>query len=1557
MIPFRSMQHQRSMPENPASEPLALRPSARRLRTASRWALPGTLFLVVLMVASSSATAASLSGASANAPSLHLAAPVATALVHAHAAGHAASPRVPTHLPHQSPSAAAAPATARPGYVESGKATFFNNTPIPNPTNNTCIPYGFSLPYVLCYNTTTEPSLNLTTTGYTGLAYTAFTNVTACPGMANYTYTQVGFVVSTNFGSTWSTPKYLGNSICSGYPDQNYSSSFEPSLTSLPNGTFVLTYIQYNSSDAYYGFYGAPPSAFSCGTYSGNLLGSRVVVTESYNDGLTWTTPTVINGTQYNSTTSPCPLNGYPDIRPQITAFGDTVYLTWTYVSNPLFYNYASTFSAGVQFTYSTNGGSTWAAITSLSVIPSTIYGYYSSVYATDPSIMVSPSGELYLAYSTNYSTSDFCGSSGCGTYPSASIEVATSMSNGTSFNYSTADSTVFVSYPNFYPYTYWDPFTTMAYSSVNDQAYIAFSAAAISEFCEQEGVYGTYCGQDQVDKIFFQNSSDNGTTWSATSNPSPYNQTLDWYSPAYNPSFAVGVNGQIDLQYVEENDAFCENITVPYITYYCAPVQDNYVTSDDNGSTWSPPTIVAGTYTYTYGPYREIWDGFTSSTIAAGGQVLLGWTQVSCVNITLYGCDLPDFVTAPTLPVPSAEVMTSRLYEGTGLTLTFNESGLPAGTSWSVNIQGNLRDGPAGTNLTISGVPPSSPITWTAPDVSYGYGTQYTPASSITPPSGFTKASTIDINYTQQILVNILTIPNALYADFWIYPYYGNVQITPAPGPTWVTAGTSLTYTVSYISPLYAYCYNCLNLTFLSWGGTGSGSVSTNSTTITFTPLGPVNETATFSENGYCWGSFYITYYSLKSPCLNFTYALNFLEQGLPAGTNWGVTLVDPNGTANSETSTTTQMGFLVPSGLLGFTAWTIPDGTNGMYWVPTSNPTSPLSLPTPSSVVVTYTAETLTSTEFATTFEESGLPNGTAWSVDVGGQSYGVKSANGTVSINGGSAPSVNGSAVYLQSGDGYYVSSIEVTPFVMNETTYSVVPGGSFWVNGSSLVVLQYSPMYRLTVTGSVGGSVSPASQWIPFDHSVTLGESASSGFHFVGWSGIGPGSVTTGTTNPTVTVSGVVSEFATFRPNAPATWNLTLTPLGLPAGTAFAVSLGGTIYSGTGSFKIGNLTQGSYAVAVPLAYLNSTQTTRFVPTTISSSLPYSGGLLDLTGNGTVSIAYSAQYVLSIASTPGGTVTWGTSGTTGISWFNASEQVSLVATPDPHYYFVSWNGTGNGSVTATTASISLLVLGPATETAQFQYRPTSPPATYSLAVTQSGLPTGTSWSVAVGGLGASGSAVTLTVVGLNGSYLLTAPTIYTTPGVRWVSNTVNVTDAVTANGTFSVAYSEQFEVTVLGATGGTVTPLGSQWVAPGSIVTLAAAANSTSLFLSWNGTGTGNYTGTEATTTLTVTGPITEQVAFGPQTIAQKTSSSSSTNGQLMALGLLVVLLVVGLVVGLLVGRRRAPPSGAEAEPGPASDAEMGSAPAADAPLDQSDDTGAPSMGDYDEGPASN
>ena len=293
----------------------------------------------------------------------------------------------------------------------------------------------------------------------------------------------------------------------------------------------------------------------------------------------------------------------------------------------------------------------------------------------------------------------------------------------------------------------------------------LAYTATVFGSFCYNEGVDGIYCGAGYlVDKVYFQTSSDHGVHWSKATDPSGWeNVPQPWDSPEYNPSLAVDTTGQIDLQYASIDDGVCENFTTPFVGAYCGAMVDLYVTSTNNGTTWSSPLLVSGDYTVTYDPYRELWDGFTSSTLTAGTGVLLGWTHNLCPNIVVNGCYMPWVATAPTLPVMSSQVTASQLYEGTGLTVTFNETALPAGSVWSVNVQGNLRDGPAGTNLSVSGIPPSTVIGWTTPWVNTSYGIAWYPTASLTPPSSFTTNTTVLESYSEDVLVNLLVVPGGL--------------------------------------------------------------------------------------------------------------------------------------------------------------------------------------------------------------------------------------------------------------------------------------------------------------------------------------------------------------------------------------------------------------------------------------------------------------------------------------------------------------------------------------------------------------------------------------------------------------------------------------------------------------------------------------------------------------------------------------------------------------------------------------------------------------------------
>ena len=1436
-----------------------------------------------------------------------LAAPSGLAAPHAvpHVAGVALSTPAATL-------AAPALTPVHPQASASGRGTFFTNVAIPNPTagNQTCPQTYF------CWNNTDNPSANLTTLGYTGLAYTAYTNASPCPGTRGNTTvpdatSEVGWTVSTNFGDSWSAPVYLGNPSCTG-ADANYSSAMDPSLTSLANGTFVLSYVEYNYSTQSTYSYDAPPENYQC--Y--DIAYSRVVVTFSYDNGANWTVPTVINA----SSNVGCPSPGLPDSRPSITATGQTIYLAWENETSPFEFYCCSTEYGSVNVVASTDGGAVWSAPLSVPKVIGSYFGTATSI-AMNPALTVDPSGRLYIAYTTNLTYNYLCNPT-CSYQMDASVYVGASTNNGSTFVYSVVSNGQYLE-PITYPAVYADPAPIIAYSSASKQLDVAWAGTIVGDFCYNEGINGFYCYNGYTpETIWMANSSTNGSTWSSARDVVPtsmINPNGGFYSWAYNPSFSIDSTGKIHLQYIYINDSICDTIS-PYGYNYsiCGPYYQMYQNSTDGGFTWSQPAYVfpnASIYYPDHYYYEGEWPGTYSTLLTAGSQVLLAWTTQQCPGFTLGTYCSPGYGPG------YAEVITSRLFEGTGVTLTFSETGGPTGLNWSADILGNYRQGPTGSSLSVSGVPTGTAISFSVPWLNVSYGLAYNDTLSVASPTVFTTSTTVSVTFTEIVLLNVRSNPS-VQSYYFTYKYV-NYNMSPHPTSEWLPVSTSVTLTVSpqaFSTP----CYTCLNLSFSAWTGTGNGSVNSKSLTVTVTPTGPVNETANFAVLGICNIG---TYYG--NGCLNLTYLVSFDEQGLPANTTWGVTIINATSGAPEE-FTTTANNLSVPVGAapVYYYLWSIPSATTGEFWLPSTTAANPIVIPQTTAVDVVYTLGAATSALFPTQFSETGLPNGTAWSVEVGGTSYGVTANTTTLDLVGGTNFTANGSFVYLANGTGYYAASVEVNPFVINETTATYGVPASISLNGSANVIIGYKPMYYVTVAGSVGGSVTPASQWVDGGSSIALNETAATGYHFVGWTGSGSGSVSSGLAAPTVRPTGAVSEYATFRPNSPPTWNLTLVSVGLPATTPFSVTIGGTTYTGVGSFRIPDLPNGTTAISVAMLFLNATETTRFVPiSVVATSLTLTNGQLDLIANGTLTVSYQTQYTLSVVSTSGGTVNPGV----GLTWYNASVRVALTATPSRGYYFGGWNGTGNGSLTSATSSGSATMNGPLTETAQFILRPPAPPATYWLTVQETGLPTTLAWNVSLGGYGASGTNATLTVNGLNGTYTLFVPSVYVSAGARWVANLTNVSKTISANGSFAVSFSEEYLVTVVAGPGGTATPATS-WVAAGTQVTITATPNATSQFLNWTGNGSGSYTGASTSTTITVNAPVTEQASFELTPTTKGTQGSGTSSSPLMAIVLLIVLLVVGALIGLLVGRRRgASPPPPTPYSGPEAPAE--SAPAGD------------------------
>jgi hypothetical protein len=1412
-----------------------------------------------------------------------------------------------------------------------GRGTFFNNENLSNApvANISCGKYYFSTtPY--CENTTFDPSINVTSSGELAVAYTVTTDYTHCPSVINITNNttlDVAVQTSSNGGLSWSSPVYLGNLDCS--TALNFSNAWQPSLTSLSNGTLVVTYVEFSVYTCVGTFCYPEPTTENAWPYE--MINNQLVVQESYNGGANWTTPQVLNSTfNLDATTGDgCGMTNWPAYHPWISASGNSLYLAWENLSNADNCGGTSEFSAGINFVESTDGGAMWSSPIEMPTIgdggnPLFGPGGQGTNFSVNPYITVGSNGQVYLAYSTGLGYIDDLCQPGCYDYYTFAMDVVVlnATINGTG---ATGAWTMHVAAKN-EGFDYYEGQSgwggpgygiapQVAYSGLNGQLYVAYQGEAIGTFCY---VYtgGSDCYLSYEAAAEFQNSSNGGANWSKPTeignlvNP---NGGLEQYE--YLPSLAVDSNGTIQVSF----SLFNESICYLYYSYtYCGAYVQEYTNSTDNGASWSQPVQVSP---WVMNEFIDAYRGdYETAAAVPGSSTYFAWTNSAC-PATIFSCYYGGS------PGPETNVTVSWMFSGVGSTVTFHESNLTSAASWSASLLGNIRQAPAGTDLAVSGLPPTERLVWTVPWVNTSYGISWESAAAPTnpaSPAAFATNTTLDYTFNEYVLVNVLLNPPM--DTYYLTPGYnaGTYSMSPLPEALWAPVNSSVSLSVSPQPISCASFCDFYNLTWLAWTGTGAGSVSSNATSISV-PIGtsPVNETANFLFLGYCFGS---SGTLTCEPVLD--YPLTFHETGLPSGTAWGATVVE-NSSANGTASFSASGPWLnATTGQTAaqFTLWTVPDGSTGNYWVPTSDPGSPVKEPTQTLVNVTYNLVAPSSTAFAANFTALGLPNATTWSANVGNASYAVTAGNLTVTVPGGTALDLNGSFVYTDTGVGYYAASVAVFPYVVNSTwqntTTLPVP---YTFDGSAHIYVQYEPMFWLTVTSTAGGVVSPASRWVEAGAAVSLNATPNPTYHFLDWTGVGAGASTVlQDHNATTTIhpGAPVSELATFRQNPQPTWNVTLTATGLPTTDNFTFTLGGSTYTASGgSTVIGNIFNGTYGFAATIVYATGSDGTRWVPTGWTASFPVpTPGTVMIQTNGTIQVNYTTQYVLSVATTPNGVVT--PADVLGATWQNAGTVVPLVATPAFHYKFAGWNASGPGSVTGIQSSISVTVSAPIWESATFVYRIFPLPAVFWLNVTETGLPNGISWnaSVAVGNSSAAGPHSTLTLEGLNGTYSLVVPDVYVGLGVRYVANgSTPISENVTFNRSASVVFAEQFAYTVSASVGGSVAGAGTSWVAAGSSDTLTATPSTGYVFASWNGTGSGGstpYSGPASSSPVTVNGPTNETATFVP--FVPKVTAGSPTAGMAPALGILVVLLVVGLVVGLILGSRRARPPAANPSP---------------------------------------
>jgi hypothetical protein len=155
-----------------------------------------------------------------------------------------------------------------------------------------------------------------------------------------------------------------------------------------------------------------------------------------------------------------------------------------------------------------------------------------------------------------------------------------------------------------------------------------------------------------------------------------------------------------------------------------------------------------------------------------------------------------------------------------------------------------------------------------------------------------------------------------------------------------------------------------------------------------------------------------------------------------------------------------------------------------------------------------------------------------------------------------------------------------------------------------------------------------------------------------------------------------------------------------------------------------------------------------------------------------------------------------------------------------------------------------------------------------TFSATFTESGLPSGHTWSVTLNGNAQSSTTTSIAFVASNGTFTYSVRTpIAGTPGVQYVANPaegsfVVANASVVVRTDFTLQYRLTTSESPTGA--GSVYPSGG-WFNGSASVPLGALANSGYEFQSWEGTGSGALNGTANPTNVEISGPIAEQATF--------------------------------------------------------------------------------------------
>jgi len=297
----------------------------------------------------------------------------------------------------------------------------------------------------------------------------------------------------------------------------------------------------------------------------------------------------------------------------------------------------------------------------------------------------------------------------------------------------------------------------------------------------------------------------------------------------------------------------------------------------------------------------------------------------------------------------------------------------------------------------------------------------------------------------------------------------------------------------------------------------------------------------------------------------------------------------------------------------------------------------------------------------------------------------------------------------------------------------------------------------------------------------------------------------------------------------------------------------------------------------------------------------------------GSATVSIISTSTQVTKMYS-----VTFTESGLpTGTQWsvtLNGETETSTTNTisftePNGAYSFSisSINGysvsPSSGSITVNGASVNQAITFTAVT-----------PSVYTITFTESGLPTGTQWSVTLNGVTNSSTANSITFTGvLAGNYAWNASSIIAVgSGTRYAAQTSSGTVSVPTATSVSLYYVEQYSVTVGSTAGGSASPSGTSWYNAGSTVNITAIPASGYKFAGWETNSSITFTNSSSSTTnamVNSAGTIVASFKAVPSSTQPSYTVPSSTQpSYTMEYAAAAAVVVIVILVAVLLMRRR-------------------------------------------------